>query len=146
MKVLLLCSKGGHLQEMLSLRKAWGKYDYRFITFKNERLEGWDEPHTAIYAPWDSIPKFVWTGAKALIKTIFDKPDVLISTGMGYFDIFMFPMCKLIGVKTIYIESGANINDLTGTGNFVKIFADRFFVKWEKLAKKVNAEFGGGIF
>jgi len=56
MKVLLLCSKGGHLQEMMALRPAWGKYDYSFVTFDSEKLKGWEEPHVAVKAPWDSIP------------------------------------------------------------------------------------------
>jgi len=77
---------------------------------------------------------------------MFNKPDLVMSTGMGYFDIFMFPMCKLIGIRTIYIEGAASCRILSGTGKLVRLFADRFIVRWETIAEDLGCEFHGGVF
>ncbi|AGI48527.1 Oligosaccharide biosynthesis protein Alg14 like protein [Thermoplasmatales archaeon BRNA1] len=146
MKINLLCSWGGHLQEMLDIKDAWGKYDYEFITYRSIRTESMDDPMVLIEPPWKSVPKFLWSLAKAAVHVTFDRPDILISTGMGYVDIFLFPLCRLLGVYTVYIESGANVKSITGTANLVRIFADRFIVKWEELAEDICAEYHGGIF
>lgn len=146
MKIYLLCSWGGHLQETLELRGAWEKYDYRFITYTSERSIAMDEPKWLITPPWRSIPGFLISLVKTSAKILFDRPDVLMSTGMGYVDIFLFPFCKFLGTYTIYIESGANINDISGTAKFVRRFCDRFIVRWKDLAKKIDAEYHGGIF
>jgi len=57
----------------------------------------------------------------------------------------MFPFCKLLGVYTIYIESAANVNSISGTGKLVRKFADEFMVQWEELAEKIGADYHGGI-
>lgn len=145
MKIALLCSWGGHLQEMMELREAWGRYDYHFYTYTSERSEALKEPKTLIYPPWKSGVKYLFGLTKALIHVTFNKPDVLISSGMGWVDIFMFPYCKLLKVHTIYIESAANVNFISGTANLIrKRFCDRFFVQWEELAEEIGAEYIGG--
>ena len=146
MKVELLCSWGGHLQEMMELRDAWGRYDYEFITYDSERVKAMDEPMVLIHPPWKSVPRFLVTLFKAASHVLFNKPDVLISCGMGWVDIFIFPLCKFLGTYTIYIESGANVNYITGTGNLVRRFADKFIVRWEGLAEEIGAEYRGGVF
>ena len=146
MRIDLLCSWGGHLQEMLDLKNAWGKYDYRFITYESDRTKAMNDPMVLIHPPWKSVPRFLISLTKAVIKVIFDRPDVLISTGMGYVDVFLFPLCKMLNVYTIYVESGANVNYITGTANIIRRFCDRFVVKWENLAEKIDAEYHGGIF
>ena len=131
---------------MLDLRGAWGRYDYRFITFESERTAAMNEPMVLITPPWISIPRFLRSLLRALRCVLFDRPDVLISTGMGYVDVFVFPLCKLLGTYTVYIESGANVDYVSGTAGIVRRFADRFIVRWEDLAEDIGAEFHGGIF
>jgi len=146
MKVALLCGWGGHMQEMFNLRNAWDKYDYTIITYESERLKGMKESMIRIHPPWLHKLKFLRSLASALVKLLFDRPDVLISTGMGMVDIFLFPFCKFLGTYTIYIESAANVHKITGTGDFVKHFADRFLVNWKDLADEIGAEYKGGVF
>jgi len=147
MKVELLCSWGGHLQEMLEIQEAWSRYDHEIITYESERARAMSdtEPMLIIYPPWKSIPRFLWGLAKAAVRVTFNRPDVLISTGMGWVDIVIFPICKILGTYTIYIESGGNVDYISGTGNFVRRFADRFLVRWEGLAQEIGAEYRGGV-
>ena len=145
MKVALLCSRGGHLQEMMDLRSAWSKYDHFFVTYDSERTHDMQERKYLVYPPWESLIRFVFTLFVTIGRVFGERPDVLISTGMGWTDIFLFPFCKLMGVYTIYIESAANINHISGTGKLVRKFADEFMVQWEELAEQIGADYHGGI-
>ena len=53
MKIGLLCSKGGHLQEMMNIKDAWGKYDHFFVTYKSERIKYLDERKYLVVDPMD---------------------------------------------------------------------------------------------
>lgn len=130
----------------MELREAWGRFDYEIITYESDRIKDLDEPFILVHPPWKSIPRYLWTLSKTVVKLMFDKPDVVISCGMGWVDMVVFPLCKLLGSYTIYIESGANVHFITGTGNFVRRFADRFIVRWKDLADEIGAEYRGGIF
>ena len=145
MKVALLCSRGGHLQEMMDLRSAWSKYDHFFVTYDSERTHDMQERKYLVYPPWESLIRFVFTLFVTIGRVFGERPDVLISTGMGWTDIFLFPFCKLMGVYTIYIESAANIEDISGTGKLVRKFANEFLVQWEDLAHRIGADYRGGV-
>ncbi len=146
MKVLLLCSWGGHLQELMELKDAWEPYDHTILTYASDRpLDGMGDL-ILLHPPWKGVVRYSWTLLKALTRMLFDRPDVMLSTGMGYTDVFVFPLCKLLGVYTVYIESAANVDHISGTGNVVRRFADRFLVQWEELADRIGAEYKGGAF
>ena len=145
MKIALECSKGGHLQEMMGLKDAWGRFDHFFITYDSERTRSLDCRKYLIEHPINSVPRFIITLFMALGRVFGERPDVLISTGMGWTDIFMFPFCRLMGTYTIYIESAANVDYITGTAKLIRPFANKFLVQWEGLAESIGAEYHGGV-
>ena len=145
MKVALACSRGGHLQEMMDLEPAWSRYDHFFITYDSERTRDMTERRYLVYPPWQSVIRFLFTLFIAIGKVFGERPDVLISTGMGWTDIFMFPFCRLMGVYTIYIESAANVEHISGTAKLVRRFSDEFLVQWEDLAHAIGADYRGGV-
>ncbi len=145
MKIALACSKGGHLQEMFKLKDAWSKYDYFFITYDSVRTRELREKKFLIVHPADSCVRFFINMIWNVPKILLEKPDVLISTGMGWTDIVLFPLFRLCGIYTIYIESLANVSNVTGTGKLVRKFANRFLVQWPKLAEEIGAEYHGGL-
>ena len=130
---------------MMSLENAWRGYDHFFITYASERTESLDHRKYLVTHPGRSMLGFLLTLFITIGRVFGERPDVLISTGMGWVDIFMFPFCRLMGTYTVYIESAANIDYITGTGELVRRFADRFLVQWEELAESIGAEYHGGI-
>ncbi len=130
----------------MELKDAWEPYDHTILTYASDRpLDGMGDL-ILLHPPWKGVVRYSWTLLKALTRMLFDKPDVMLSTGMGYTDVFVFPLCKLLGVYTVYIESAANVDHISGTGNVVRRFADRFLVQWEELADRIGAEYKGGAF
>ena len=146
MRILLMCSKGGHLEEMMGLKDAWGRYEHLLLTYRSARTDVIKENKILISHPFNSIPRFCRDLLAAVFRIILYKPDVLISTGMGWTDIFVFPLCRIAGTYTVYIESAANVDYISGTAKFLRPFARRFLVQWKGLADSIGAEYHGGVF
>ncbi len=153
--VLFISSTGGHLEELLQLKKMFKKYDYHLVTEKtksNEYLK--DVYHDRIdYLVYGtkhhflSYPfKLLFNCFKSLFLYLKYTPDYIITTGTHTAG----PMCcigKILGSKIIYIETFANMFTKTSTGRLIYLFSDKFIVQWESMKDLYpNSEFGGWIF
>ena len=140
-KVLFISSCGGHLNELMQLKKCFDKYDYHIITEKNESTKEMKKEynnkisylvygtkkHMLIYPFVLLINSF-----KSLFYFIKYHPKYIVTTGTHTAG----PMCcigKLFGSKIIYIETFANMNTKTKTGSLIYKFADLFIVQWESM-------------
>lgn len=154
-KVLFISSTGGHLNELLQLKKIYDKYDSYIITEKtksNDNLKKIykDRIHFLIYGtkhhPFTYIFKLIINTFLSLYYYIKIRPRVIITTGAHTAG----PICligKIFGSKIIYIETFANINSKTVTGRIIYHFADLFIVQWESMLKLYpKAKMGGWIF
>lgn len=154
-KVMFISSTGGHLTELLELKKMFKKYDYSIITEKtksNRTLKN-DYPKKVHYLLYGTKHNKIKYPFILLINTFISlyyfikiRPKVIITTGAHTAG----PMCcigKLFGSKIIYIETFANINSKTVTGSIIYKFADVFIVQWESMLKLYpKATYGGWIF
>jgi len=75
---------------------------------------------------------------------IKEKPGVVISTGAapGYFALLLG---KWFGARTIWIDSMANIEDLSMSGSRVGRYADLWLTQWPHLAKSEGPHYAGGV-
>jgi UDP-N-acetylglucosamine:LPS N-acetylglucosamine transferase len=73
-----------------------------------------------------------------------EKPDVVISTGAapGYFAILLG---RLFRAKTIWIDSMANIEELSMSGSRVGRYADLWLTQWPHLARSEGPHYAGGV-
>jgi UDP-N-acetylglucosamine:LPS N-acetylglucosamine transferase len=72
------------------------------------------------------------------------RPDVVISTGAapGY---FAMRFGKLIGARTIWIDSIANAEEMSMTGRIVGKYADLWLTQWPELARPGGPEYKGEV-
>lgn len=154
-KVLFISSTGGHLTELLELKKLFKKYDYQIVTEKtksnsNLKDEYKDKVNYLLYCTRHSRFKYPFILLLNCFKSLFIfikfRPDVVITTGSHTAG----PMCciaKIFRKKVIYIETFANINTKTVTGSIIYKFADLFIVQWESMLELYpKAVYGGWIF
>ena len=104
MKVCLVCSSGGHLQELLSIEKVWGEHNYLWVTFDSPDARNLLE-NKKKYQAFDptnrNIINLVRNFFLALKVLRRERPDVIISTGAGISPPFL--LCGVFfGIKTIY--------------------------------------------
>jgi UDP-N-acetylglucosamine:LPS N-acetylglucosamine transferase len=78
------------------------------------------------------------------VKVIKVRPDVVITTGAAPgFAAILFG--KLIGAKTVWIDSIANSERMSSSGSHVKRFASLWLTQWEHLARPQGPYFMGSV-
>ena len=137
-KICLICSPGGHLIQLYSLKEFWSKFNRFWVTLQGEDTKYLlaDENKIIAFSPTRrNIINFFRNLILAykIIKKI--KPSLLISTGAGICVPFFY-IAKLLKVKTIYLESLTRVNELSLSGKLVYPFADHFLIQWPELEKK----------
>ncbi len=79
-----------------------------------------------------------------LLAVLRHRPDVIITTGAapGYFAI---RFGKLVGARTIWIDSMANAEELSKSGKEARKYADLWLTQWEHLARPEGPHFMGAV-
>jgi len=81
---------------------------------------------------------------KTLYIVLRTRPDVVISTGAapGY---FACRFAKLVGAKSLFIDSVANAEDMSLSAKLATSHANRVFSQWPKVAQKFGIECHGSV-
>ncbi len=151
-KVIFVASSGGHLSEILKLKKLFSEYDYLLVTEKTQVTENLNKGYNIEYlkyGPNKNKIKYLGCAIFNIFKTIKIlikfKPKTIVSTGAQVGGIMCF-FAKLLGKKVIYIESLAKVKSLSTTGKLVYLFANKFYVQWKGLEEKYKkAEYIGRL-
>ena len=154
-RVMFIASTGGHLTELLQLKKMFPKYEYCLITEKtksNLYLKDIykENIHFLIYGTKHHLFTYVFKLLCNCFISLFYylkyRPNYIITTGVHTAG----PMCclgKIFGSKVIYIETFANMVTKTSTGRILYPICDKFIVQWESMKELYpKADFGGWIF
>lgn len=147
-KVLAISSGGGHWVELLRIVPAFEGHFLAYATVD----EGYREmlPQDAVLhvipdaTRWDkrSMAVSALSITKLLRKT---RPDVVVSTGAlpGF---FAMAAGKALGARTIWLDSLANAEELSMSGQKAKHVADLWLTQWPHLAGPDGPEFAGSVF
>ena len=147
--VLLVCSSGGHLQQMLALRDAWGAYGHVWVTFdkSDSRSLLRDEPVVFAHSPTNRSLKNLVRNLILAQRTLrVVRPRIMLTTGAGVAVPFAW-LARLRGVKIVYVESFTRIERPSLTCRLVAPIADRVYAQWPELASVVGkARYAGNVF
>lgn len=154
-KILYISSTGGHLSELLQLKKLFEKYNYYIVTEKTKSSEFLQNEYKGKVSylayetkknPFKYFFVFLFNIIKSLIIFLKQKPDIIVTTGTHT----AVPMCyiaKIFRKKVIFIETFANRNTKTVAGKLVYPIADIFVVQWEEMLKLYpKAQYWGWIY
>lgn len=148
MKLLLVCSSGGHLLKAYLLKNWWKRYERIWVTridsFSESLLS--NEVIIPAYFPENrNIYNFIRNFFLAGTFFLRHKPDYIFSTGAGVAIPFFF-IAKFLGIKTIFMETFILLDKPTVTGKILYKFSDLFIVQNKKLLKKYpKAIFWGSV-
>jgi UDP-N-acetylglucosamine:LPS N-acetylglucosamine transferase len=134
LRVMLVCSSGGHLAQLHSLSPWWTKHERTWVTFKGadslSLLVG-ERVHWAYQPTTRSISNAVRNFRLGMSLVRRYRPDLVVSTGAGVAVPF-FAAAKLWGARTVYIEVYDRIDLPTVTGRLCYPFTDLFVLQWEE--------------
>lgn len=146
MKICLTCSHGGHLTEILQLMEAFEGHEVFFITYEGPRSIGLDKKYIVKNIGFNPI-KLLASIPIITSALLREKPDFIISTG-SEIAIPVFYIGKLMGIKTIFIESLCRVKEPSATGKIVYPVTNIFLVQWKPLLNKYGskAQYKGSVF
>lgn len=151
-KVMLISSVGGHLTQLLQLKKNFLNYDYILITEKTKVTSDLKKIYKINYLLYGSrryffsyIFKFIYNCFKSIYLFIKYNPRVIVTTGT-HTAVFMCYLGWIFRRKIIFVESFAKNNSPTLSGRLVYPIATTFVVQWDDMKKFYpKAEYWGGF-
>lgn len=145
-KVLAAASGGGHWIELLRLAPALVETDLHYMTVnRGYRLQ---VPEAGFYCvrdatQWSRLDLFI-CAFQVLLVIIRLRPDIVISTGAAP-GFFALRFGKLFGAKTIWLDSIANVDELSRAGQMAGKFADLWLTQWPDLCTVDGPEYAGTV-
>lgn len=145
-KILALASSGGHWIQLLRLRPAFLGANISYASV---------DP--ALAADVEGYPFYCFPDANrqqklALIRQVLRiawillrlRPNVIISTGAscGYVAI---RLGRLLGARTLFIDSIANAEHLSLSGHLARRHANLMLTQWPHLASPDGAKYKGSV-
>jgi len=145
-KVLFISSCGGHWKQMRRIEPAFEGFNKCYAS---------TDPNYAQFVPneifyslpdasmWNKV-RLLWQALKVIWLLIRVRPNVVISTGasVGFFALFF---AKKMHIKTIWLDSLANAEKMSLSGEKVRPYADLWLTQWAHLAKPEGPLFYGAV-
>jgi beta-1,4-N-acetylglucosaminyltransferase len=147
--VLLVCTPGGHLLQLLSLRPAWGGFTHAWVTYDSSDARSLlaDEAVYFAHGPGTrNLKNFVRNLPLAwrLVRDL--KPTVILSTGAALAVPFAW-IGRAFGAKIVYVESLTRIERVSLSCRLIAPVTDRLYVQWPELARRTRrARYAGNVF
>lgn len=138
MKVLLVCSSGGHFKALQQLRPFWQEHERTWVTFRTSTTEAMlkNEQVSWAYSPtnrnFPNLLRNLWLAVQIINST---HPDLIITTGAGVAVPFLI-LGKLKGSQTVFIESVTRVSSLSLSAKLVLPFLNVLYVHWTQLQRQ----------
>jgi UDP-N-acetylglucosamine:LPS N-acetylglucosamine transferase len=145
-RVLAVASAGGHWVQLLRLRPAWEDCDIAYVTTHPGYR---DQVAPARFYTVKDANRWNKLGLLrqmlGIIRILLrERPQVIVSTGAAP-GFFALRIGKLLGAKTCWIDSIANVEELSLSGQRVGPHADLWLTQWPHLAKESGPRYTGAV-
>ncbi|CAM3898019.1 UDP-N-acetylglucosamine--LPS N-acetylglucosamine transferase [Nocardioides marinus] len=132
MKVLLVCSSGGHLAQLMALRPWWSQHQRHWVTFDTadavSKLDG-ESVSWAHHPTTRNVKNLVLNTGLAVRTMARERPDVVVTTGAAVAVPFVW-LHRPFGAASVYLEVFDRIETRTLTGRLCRPATDLFLVQW----------------
>jgi UDP-N-acetylglucosamine:LPS N-acetylglucosamine transferase len=145
-RLLAISSSGGHWEQLLQLRESFEGLEVHYaVTLKGlaERAGIAD----GVLVPDFNAQQPIKTalGAMKVVALVWRlRPNVIVSTGAAP-GLVALAAGKLIGARTIWIDSIANAQTLSLSGRLARWVADLWLTQWSHLAKPDGPQYLGAV-
>lgn len=145
--VLAISSGGGHWVQLLRASDAWNGCIVTYATVSEIYAQDLPAasrlaivPDATRWSRWQML-KLAWTIGRLLVSL---RPDVIVTTGAapGYLAV---RLGKLLGARTVWIDSIANVDAMSMSGSRVRRHADLWLTQWPHLAGPSGPQYLGSV-
>ncbi|MEM1397823.1 MAG: UDP-N-acetylglucosamine--LPS N-acetylglucosamine transferase [Pseudomonadota bacterium] len=139
-------SAGGHWQQLLELRDAYVAEDVHYVTTLKGLPEQFNLTNYTIVRDCNRDQKLDMAicAFGLLITALRKRPNVVVTTG-ALPGLLAIMIGKVIGARTIWIDSIANAEELSLSGQIASRHADLCLSQWAHVAKEGKVQFEGSI-
>ena len=145
-KVLAVASSGGHWAQLLRLRSAFEGHEAVFVTTQSDSRGDVASHrfHCIPDANRNSKLRMVLLMLRTFLVVLRERPDVVVSTGAapGY---FALRFGRLFGARTLWLESIANVEELSLSTKLARPYADLLLTQWPHLARPDGPHYRGSV-
>lgn len=135
-RVLAIASGGGHWVQLLRLRPALADSDVTWITV-SEAYRSDVAPAAFKVVPdatrWNRFGLLRTAGRIAWI-VLRTRPDVIVTTGAAP-GLFACIFGRMVGARTAWIDSMANVQQLSMSGSHAGRWSDLWLTQWKALSR-----------
>ncbi len=146
LRVLAIASGGGHWVQLLRLRPALAEHEVTYVSV--DKCYRSDISPAKFRVVNDATRRnkigLVLLAIRVAWILARVRPDTIVTTGAapGYFAV---RLGKLFGMKTIWIDSIANVERLSLSGRQVEPYADLWLTQWSHLAGVGGPRYAGAM-
>lgn len=145
-RVLAVSSGGGHWVQLLRLSPVLEQHDVAFVTVVEAARA--QVPGRRFYrvndaTRWNKIGLVILALRLAAIL-LKERPDVILSTGAAP-GFLALRLGGLLGARTIWVDSIANVERLSMSGRMIGKHADLWLTQWPHLATPAGPHFYGAV-
>jgi UDP-N-acetylglucosamine:LPS N-acetylglucosamine transferase len=134
-RILAVASSGGHWVQLCRLRPAFEGHDVAYLTTDAGHRDEVGDARFYVVGDANRWNKLALLRSAARITWILlrERPDVVISTGAapGY---IALRVAKLMRARTAWVDSVANVDELSLSGQMASRQADLCLTQWSHLA------------
>jgi UDP-N-acetylglucosamine:LPS N-acetylglucosamine transferase len=145
-KLLAVASGGGHWIQLLRIGPAFQDCDVTFVTTHESYRSQVNGRRFLTVTDSNLSTKFrlLKTAAQVAWIILTERPDIVASTGAapGY---FALRLGHLMGARTIWLDSIANVDRLSVSGHRIGRCADLWLTQWPDLAKAGGPYYVGSV-
>ena len=146
-RILAISSGGGHWIQLLRIRSAFDGCNVTYATVDDGYAEDVQEcsfvriPNGNLW----SLRSLVISAVGIACLLVKLRPHVVVTTGAapGYFAVVFG---KIIGARTVWLDSMANARNLSASGRKAMRFSDLCLTQWQHLTGDDGPHFRGAVF
>lgn len=145
-KILAVSSGGGHWTELLRLRPAFDEAETVYVTVESSYADDVAPNRLRVVndaTRWNKLGVLL-LALRVLLILLRERPDVIITTGAapGYLAI---RMGKWLRARTVWLDSFANVEELSLSGQIAGRYADLWLTQWPHLAREGGPDYAGAV-
>lgn len=145
-KILAVASGGGHWIQLLRLKKAFNGYETYYVTTIDGYQYSLGESRCYLVkdaSRWDKYGLLVML-FQILLVFIRVRPDVVITTGAAP-GVFAIRLGNLFRARTLWLDSIANADEVSMSGELAGPHADLWLTQWPGLVRDSGPLYKGRV-
>jgi len=145
-KILAVASGGGHFIQLLRLRNAFTGHRVSFVTTIDGYQDSVDDADCFVVknaSRWNKVGLIIMC-LQIFMLFLRVRPDVVITTGAAP-GVFAIYIGKLFRAKTLWLDSIANAEEISMSGELAGPHADLWLTQWPELVREGGPVYKGRV-